>query len=116
MNKSVHISEAAKALGVTPHYLRLLEWQGRIPEARRDYNGRIYTPFDVAMLRSMGVRSRPARLISPEEIEQCTHHEVERLAPHPREVKSPAADPSERGVEDGNQVKGHSAYGCIIPD
>jgi hypothetical protein len=48
--------------------------------------------------------------------EEITHREVERLAPHPREVKSPAADPSERGVEDGNQLKGNSAYERILHD
>jgi uncharacterized protein len=36
MDSVVHISEAAKRLGVTPHHLRVLEWQGRIPPTRRD--------------------------------------------------------------------------------
>jgi hypothetical protein len=31
MNGVVHITEAARQLGVTPYYLRMLEWQGRIP-------------------------------------------------------------------------------------
>jgi hypothetical protein len=48
--------------------------------------------------------------------EEITRREVERLAPHPREVESPAAGPSERGESDGIQDKEHSAYGCIIPD
>jgi DNA-binding transcriptional MerR regulator len=65
---SVQISEAAKRLGVTPHHLRVLEWQGRIPPARRDYNGRIYSEFDVALLRNMGVGSRPRKLKRPEEV------------------------------------------------
>jgi hypothetical protein len=30
---AVHISEAARWLGVTPHHLRVLEWEGRIPAA-----------------------------------------------------------------------------------
>jgi DNA-binding transcriptional MerR regulator len=64
----VHIGAAAKLLGVTPHYLRALEWEGRIPPSRRDFNGRIYTPFDIAMLRSMGIGSRPRRLKSAEEV------------------------------------------------
>jgi DNA-binding transcriptional MerR regulator len=59
---SVHISEAAKRLSVTPHHLRMLEWQGRIPPARRDFNGRVYSDFDIALLRSMGVGQRPRRL------------------------------------------------------
>ncbi len=65
---SVQISEAAKRLRVTPHHLRVLEWQGRIPPARRDYNGRIYSEFDVALLRNMGVGSRPRKLKRPEEV------------------------------------------------
>jgi len=65
---SVHISEAARQLGVTPHHLRVLEWQGRIPAARRDLNGRVYSPFDIALLKAMGVGSRPAHLASVEEV------------------------------------------------
>lgn len=67
-----HISEAARQLGVTPKHLRLLEREGRIPPARRDYNGRIYTDFDIALLRSIGVGSRPARLQSLEEVLERT--------------------------------------------
>jgi DNA-binding transcriptional MerR regulator len=63
-----HIGEAAQRLGVTPKHLRLLEREGRIPLARRDYNGRIYTEFDIAVLRSMGVGSRPRRLKRAEEV------------------------------------------------
>ena len=63
-----HIGEAAQRLGVTPKHLRLLEREGRIPPARRDYNGRIYTEFDIALLRSMGVGSRPRRLKRAEEV------------------------------------------------
>ncbi len=64
----MHISEAAKRLNVSPQHLRMLEWQGRIPPARRDFNGRIYTDFDVALLRNMGVGSRPRKLKQPEEV------------------------------------------------
>jgi DNA-binding transcriptional MerR regulator len=63
-----HISEAARQLGVTPKHLRLLEREGRIPPARRDFNGRIYTDFDIALLRSIGVGSRPAHLQPLEEV------------------------------------------------
>jgi DNA-binding transcriptional MerR regulator len=63
-----HIGEAAQRLGVTPKHLRLLEREGRIPPVRRDYNGRIYTEFDIALLRSMGIGSRPRRLRRAEEI------------------------------------------------
>jgi DNA-binding transcriptional MerR regulator len=64
----VHISAAAKKLGCHPHHLRMLEWQGRIPPARRDFNGRIYSEADLALLRSMGVGSRPRKLRAPEEV------------------------------------------------
>ncbi len=66
----VRISQVAEELGVTPQYLRILEWEGRIPPARRDYNGRVYTPFDVALLKGMGVGRRPARLKQPETLFQ----------------------------------------------
>jgi DNA-binding transcriptional MerR regulator len=68
MDSVVHISEAAKRLGVTPHHFRVLEWEGRIPPARRDYNGRIYTEFDLAFLKALGVGSRPRRLKTAEEV------------------------------------------------
>lgn len=62
MEHVFHISEAARRLGVTPTHLRALEAQGRIPAARRDFNGRIYSEFDLALLRSIGIGSRPRRL------------------------------------------------------
>jgi hypothetical protein len=68
METDVRIGAAARRLGVTPHYLRLLEAQRRIPVARRDLNGRIYSEFDIALLKSMGVGSRPARLRRAEEV------------------------------------------------
>jgi len=68
MNRAVHISEADKQLGCTPQHIRILEWQGRIPPARRDFNGRIYSDFDIALLRSLGVGSRPRKLKRPEEV------------------------------------------------
>jgi len=68
MEANVRISEVAQRLGVSAHYLRLLEWQGVVPPVRRDYNGRIYTEFDIALLKSMGVGSRPRRLKKAEEV------------------------------------------------
>ena len=65
--EQVHIAEAARRLGVDPHYLRMLEWSSRIPPARRDLNGRIYSEFDIALLKAMGVGSRPRRLKRAEE-------------------------------------------------
>jgi hypothetical protein len=63
-----HIGKAARLIGCTPEYLRTLEREGRIPAARRDLNGRIYSEFDIALLRSMGIGSRPRRLRRPEEV------------------------------------------------
>lgn len=63
-----HIGEAARRLGVTPTHLRKLEYRGRIPTPRRDFNGRVYTPLDVALLRGLGVGQRPRRLKAPEDV------------------------------------------------
>lgn len=63
-----HIGETARRLGISPEHLRNLERGGRIPPARRDLNGRIYSEFDIALLKSMGVGSRPRRLKRAEEV------------------------------------------------
>jgi DNA-binding transcriptional MerR regulator len=63
-----HISEAARRLGVTPKHLRVLEKAGRIPPARRDLSGRVYSEFEIALLRSMGVGSWPSKLKQAEEV------------------------------------------------
>ena len=68
MSNVVHIGEAARSLGVTAGYLRLLERQGRIPPARRDHSGRVYSAFDLALLRTLGVGSRLAHLRPTEEV------------------------------------------------
>jgi hypothetical protein len=68
MKNVIRIGEAARQLGVTPNYLRILEWEGRIPPARRDYNGRVYTEFDLAVLKGMGVGDRPRKLKRAEEV------------------------------------------------
>lgn len=62
METVLHIGETAKRLRVTPEHLRNLERSGRIPPARRDFNGRIYSEFDIALLKALGVGSRPRRL------------------------------------------------------
>jgi hypothetical protein len=46
----------------------MLERKEKIPPARRDLNGRVYSEFDIALLRSMGVGSRPSKLKQPEEV------------------------------------------------
>jgi DNA-binding transcriptional MerR regulator len=68
MDSVIRISEAARRLGVSPHYLRLLEWEGRIPAVRRDFSGRIYTEFDIALLKALGVGQRPRNLKRVEEV------------------------------------------------
>lgn len=68
MERQLHISEAARRLSVSPAYLRLLEKQGRIPMARRDPNGRVYSSLDIALLRALGVGSRPRKLKNPREV------------------------------------------------
>jgi DNA-binding transcriptional MerR regulator len=64
----VHITEAARSLGVTAGYLRLLERTGQIPPARRDLCGRIYSELDLTLLRSMGIGSRPRKLRQADEV------------------------------------------------
>jgi predicted site-specific integrase-resolvase len=54
---ALRISEAARQLGVSAQYLRLLEGEGRIPTARRIFGCRIFSADDVARLKSMGVGS-----------------------------------------------------------
>jgi DNA-binding transcriptional MerR regulator len=68
MDSIVHIGEAARRLNCTPEHLRNLERSGRIPKAQRDYNGRVYSQFDLALLKALGVGSRPRRLKSPVEM------------------------------------------------
>ncbi len=68
MDGIVHIGAVARLLGCTPEHIRALERRGRIPPARRDFNGRIYSEFDIALLRSMGVGSRPRKLKRAEEV------------------------------------------------
>jgi DNA-binding transcriptional MerR regulator len=67
MTGVLRISKAARELGVSPQYLRMLEWEGRIPPACRDFNGRIYTPSDIACLKRMGIGQRPRKLKQAEE-------------------------------------------------
>ncbi len=64
----MHIGEAARRLGVTPEHLRNLERAGRTPKPRRDYNGRVYSEFDLALLKALGVGGRPRKLKRAEEV------------------------------------------------
>jgi DNA-binding transcriptional MerR regulator len=53
----IRISEAARELGVSAQYLRLLETEGKVPAARRVFGCRAFTRADVARLKAMGVGS-----------------------------------------------------------
>ena len=55
-------------MGVTPEHLHALEREGRIPPSRRIFNGRIYSAYDLALLKALGAGQRPRRLKSPEEV------------------------------------------------
>jgi DNA-binding transcriptional MerR regulator len=68
MQGDVQISEAAEQLSVSPQHLRMLEWEGKILPARRDYNGRLYSEFDIVLLRRMGVGRRPRKLKRAEDV------------------------------------------------
>jgi DNA-binding transcriptional MerR regulator len=68
VERAVHISEAARRLGITPEHLRNLERAGRIPKPRRDYNGRVYSESDLAVLKALGVGDRPRKLKQVEEV------------------------------------------------
>ena len=68
MGEVLHIGEAARRLGVTPEHLRALEREGRTPAPRRDLNGRIYSEYDLSLLKALGVGQRPRRLRRPEEV------------------------------------------------
>jgi excisionase family DNA binding protein len=54
---ALRISEAARQLGVSAQYLRLLEAEGKIPAARRIFGCRVYSDDDVVRLRALGVGS-----------------------------------------------------------
>ncbi|MBA3474374.1 MAG: MerR family DNA-binding transcriptional regulator [Rubrobacter sp.] len=68
MDGIVHIGEAARRLGVTPEHLRNLERSRRIPKPQRDYNGRVYSEFDLALLGALGVGYRPRKLKRAEDV------------------------------------------------
>jgi DNA-binding transcriptional MerR regulator len=61
--RTLTISQAAKALAVSPAWLRFGERLGALPLARRDENGwRYYTVEDLERLRKLGVGERKQRL------------------------------------------------------
>ena len=56
MGSEVHTSEAARRLGVSVTLLRRLERAGKIPLSHRDFNGRIYSEYDLAPRSGTGGR------------------------------------------------------------
>jgi DNA-binding transcriptional MerR regulator len=68
MGNDVHIGEAARVLGVSPYFLRRLEREGKTPPARRGQNGRVYSHFDLTLLKAIGVGCRPRKLRRVEEV------------------------------------------------
>ncbi len=63
------IAIAARRLGVSPHYLRLLERQGRVPPARRIPGARVYNEQEVDYLRALGVGGGLRRLRRVEDVQ-----------------------------------------------
>jgi hypothetical protein len=68
MEGKLRISYVANQLGVTPHYLRMLEWEGRIPEVNYDRLGRFHTDSNFKLLRAMGVGTHPQKLRRVEDV------------------------------------------------
>ncbi len=56
-DNALRISEAARQLGVSAQYLRLLEAEGKIPTVQRVFGCRGFSREDIARLRAMGVGS-----------------------------------------------------------
>jgi DNA-binding transcriptional MerR regulator len=55
MEDDMLISQAAERLSVSSQYLRLLEWEGTAPPARRISGYRVYSESDIARLKAMGI-------------------------------------------------------------
>jgi len=68
MEDKLRISYVANQLGVSPHYLRMLEWEGRTPKVNYDRVGRFYTESDIKLLRAMGVGTHPQKLRRVEDL------------------------------------------------
>jgi DNA-binding transcriptional MerR regulator len=68
----IHVGTASRELWIPLEYSRLLERRGRIPRARGDCNGRIYSDADLRLQRALGVGSRLRRLKSAMERVEAT--------------------------------------------
>ena len=68
MNYKLNIKHVARLLNVTPHYVRMLGWEGRILEVGYDRTGRVYTTADIQLLRATGIGSKPRRLKTSDEV------------------------------------------------
>jgi DNA-binding transcriptional MerR regulator len=63
--RTLTISEAADALGISPSWLRFGERLGALPRARRGTNGwRYYTLEDIERLHRLGVGRRKQQLLA----------------------------------------------------
>ena len=66
--RTLRISQAANALGVSAAWLRFGERLGALPLARRNQSGwRYYTPEDIERLRRLGVGERKRHLAESHE-------------------------------------------------
>jgi DNA-binding transcriptional MerR regulator len=68
MEGKLRISYVANLLGVTPHYLRMLERKGRIPKVNYDRVGRFHTDSNIKLLRAMGVGTLSQKLRRVEDV------------------------------------------------
>ena len=62
------LGETARLLGCMLERVRIMERRGRVPPARCHVNGHVYTKFDIAQPRSIGVGSHSRRLKWAEEV------------------------------------------------
>jgi len=54
MTRLLRVAEVARELGYSERFLRQAEKNGRLPKARRDFNGwRVYTQEDLKRLRKL---------------------------------------------------------------
>ena len=75
MTKLYRISEAARKLGRSTDWLRKVENIGKLPRARRDYNGwRVYTSEDIAKLRGLLVGSANQLEVAQQKRDETAAH------------------------------------------
>jgi len=101
MGGEVHISEAARRLGISASLLRQLEREEKNPSERRDFNGRLYSEDDlaprqgtggggvIAMSRCSFIRADGARCerTASDGYEYCYSHNPSRAEERSRNAK-----------------------------